>query len=296
MTSTTFFIIFIPILAILLLAINLLLAPHNPYQEKDSVFECGFHSFLGQNRTQFSISFFIFGLLFLHPTFAVETQLSLIINYTKMSGFYKGKGKGKLIVPDEEESVKQNSSSDIEEDNDSELRKAISLSLQNDKKGESSKNEVDSSEVGDFELILRYNQTWNNLKDRFKTVAIQHNLLREKVNIQAKIDKSDSDNLSKFLGETNELKVKIKEVENKLIQLGVDPSQQSGYKSESESDRYSDYSSYSSDTSEARPTKRVKRLNSDDNTNMTSVFPIFNIMSFTFIIRFLSVMTSGVFL
>lgn len=35
------------------------------YQEKDSVFECGFHSFLGQNRTQFNISFFIFGLLFL---------------------------------------------------------------------------------------------------------------------------------------------------------------------------------------------------------------------------------------
>src|SRR5690606_33487167 len=41
------------------------LAPHNPYQEKDSAFECGFHSFLGQNRTQFSISFFIFALLFL---------------------------------------------------------------------------------------------------------------------------------------------------------------------------------------------------------------------------------------
>lgn len=65
MTSTTFFIIFIPILAILLLSINLILAPHNPYQEKDSVFECGFHSFLGQNRTQFSVSFFIFALLFL---------------------------------------------------------------------------------------------------------------------------------------------------------------------------------------------------------------------------------------
>ena len=65
MTSTTFFIIFVPILSILLLAINLILAPHNPYQEKDSAFECGFHSFLGQNRTQFSVSFFIFGLLFL---------------------------------------------------------------------------------------------------------------------------------------------------------------------------------------------------------------------------------------
>jgi len=65
MTSTTFFFIFVPILAIILLAINLLFAPHNPYQEKDSAFECGFHSFLGQNRTQFSISFFIFALLFL---------------------------------------------------------------------------------------------------------------------------------------------------------------------------------------------------------------------------------------
>jgi len=59
------FFIFIPILAIILLAVNLIFAPHNPYQEKDSAFECGFHSFLGQNRTQFSISFFIFALLFL---------------------------------------------------------------------------------------------------------------------------------------------------------------------------------------------------------------------------------------
>src|SRR5246500_702454 len=65
MTSTTFFFIFIPILGIILLLANFILAPHNPYQEKDSVFECGFHSFLGQNRTQFSISFFIFALLFL---------------------------------------------------------------------------------------------------------------------------------------------------------------------------------------------------------------------------------------
>src|ERR1700753_2939621 len=65
MTSLTFFFIFIPILALILLALNILLSPHNPYQEKNSAFECGFHSFLGQNRTQFSISFFIFSLLFL---------------------------------------------------------------------------------------------------------------------------------------------------------------------------------------------------------------------------------------
>jgi len=57
--------IFIPLLAFILLGINLVFAPHNSYQEKNSSFECGFHSFLGQNRTQFSISFFIFALLFL---------------------------------------------------------------------------------------------------------------------------------------------------------------------------------------------------------------------------------------
>jgi|ERR1700712_1301332 len=65
MSTTSFFFIFIPLLAIILLSINLIFAPHSPYQEKDSAFECGFHSFLGQNRTQFSISFFIFALLFL---------------------------------------------------------------------------------------------------------------------------------------------------------------------------------------------------------------------------------------
>jgi len=81
MTSTTFFIIFIPILAILLLAINLILAPHNPYQEKDSAFECGFHSFLGQNRTQFNISFFIFALLFL----LFDLEILLVYPYSVSS-------------------------------------------------------------------------------------------------------------------------------------------------------------------------------------------------------------------
>src|SRR6266487_2898770 len=64
MSTTTFFFIVIPILASLLLVINLIFSPHNSYIEKDSAFECGFHSFPHQNRTQFSVSFFIFGLLF----------------------------------------------------------------------------------------------------------------------------------------------------------------------------------------------------------------------------------------
>src|SRR5215469_15734551 len=65
MRSLTFFLFFIPILCLILLAVNLILAPHNPYGEKKTAFECGFHSFLDQNRTQFNISFFIFALLFL---------------------------------------------------------------------------------------------------------------------------------------------------------------------------------------------------------------------------------------
>ena len=81
MTSTTFFIIFIPILATLLLVINLILAPHNPYQEKDSAFECGFKSFYGQNRTEFNISFFIFGLLFL----LFDLEILLVYPYSVSS-------------------------------------------------------------------------------------------------------------------------------------------------------------------------------------------------------------------
>lgn len=65
MTSINFFLIFVPILSAILIALNFIFAPHLPYKEKKTPFECGYHSFLLQNRTQFTISFFIFGLLFL---------------------------------------------------------------------------------------------------------------------------------------------------------------------------------------------------------------------------------------
>jgi NADH-ubiquinone oxidoreductase chain 3 len=85
MTSQTFFFVFIPILAIILLGVNLILAPHNPYEEKDSAFECGFHSFLGQNRSEFSISFFIFALLFL----IFDLEILLVYPYV-VSGYVNG--------------------------------------------------------------------------------------------------------------------------------------------------------------------------------------------------------------
>lgn len=85
MKSQTFFFIFIPILAIILLSVNFILAPHNPYEEKDSAFECGFHSFLGQNRSEFSISFFIFALLFL----LFDLEILLVYPYV-VSGYVNG--------------------------------------------------------------------------------------------------------------------------------------------------------------------------------------------------------------
>src|SRR6195952_2389210 len=81
MSSTIFFFLFIPLLAFILLSVNLIFAPHNPYMEKDSAFECGFSSFLGQNRTQFSISFFIFALLFL----LFDLEILLIYPYSVSS-------------------------------------------------------------------------------------------------------------------------------------------------------------------------------------------------------------------
>jgi NADH-ubiquinone oxidoreductase chain 3 len=91
MGSTILFFVFIPILALVLLCLNLILAPSKPYQEKDSVFECGFHSFLGQNRTQFSISFFIFGLLFL------LFDLEIVLLYPYVVSAYNNEVFGLLI-------------------------------------------------------------------------------------------------------------------------------------------------------------------------------------------------------
>lgn len=72
-------------MALILLGINLVFAPHNPYLEKNSAFECGYHSFVWQNRTQFSISFFIFALLFL----LFDLEILLVYPYV-VSGYTNG--------------------------------------------------------------------------------------------------------------------------------------------------------------------------------------------------------------
>ena len=129
MASITFFLFFIPLLALILLLVNLIFAPHNPYKEKDSAFECGFHSFLTQNRTQFNISFFIFALLFLlfdleilliYP-YAVSAyinglyglMLMLIFFLALTLGFLYEIGKGALKLSSKQNSFSNNLNSKL---------------------------------------------------------------------------------------------------------------------------------------------------------------------------------------
>lgn len=57
--------LFVPLLALILLFFNLLLAPNKPDSEKVFIYECGFSPILGQTRNTFHISFFLIALAFL---------------------------------------------------------------------------------------------------------------------------------------------------------------------------------------------------------------------------------------
>ena len=57
--------IFVPILSLILLALNILLAPHRPDEAKVSAYECGFNAIQVQTRSTFQIHFYIVAMLFL---------------------------------------------------------------------------------------------------------------------------------------------------------------------------------------------------------------------------------------
>ena len=57
--------IFVPILSLILLGLNLILAPNRPDESKSGPYECGFSPVYGQTRTNFSIHFYIVAMLFL---------------------------------------------------------------------------------------------------------------------------------------------------------------------------------------------------------------------------------------
>jgi NADH-ubiquinone oxidoreductase chain 3 len=92
MNSLSVLFFFLLFLIIIFILVNFLFAPQSPYIEKYSIFECGFHSFLGQNRSQFGIRFFIFGLLYL------LLDLEIVLIYPYGTSQYENEKYGLFIL------------------------------------------------------------------------------------------------------------------------------------------------------------------------------------------------------
>ena len=75
----TAYLIFCPILAVVLVGLNWLLATSNSYIEKDGPFECGFTSFQ-QSRSAFSVAFILVAILFLPFDLEISSILPFVIS------------------------------------------------------------------------------------------------------------------------------------------------------------------------------------------------------------------------
>ena len=87
MTNLLFLFIFIPILAFILLALNILLAPHKPDESKISAYECGFLALPEQTRSTFQIHFMIVALLFLIFDLEILLLFPLAVSLYQVSIF-----------------------------------------------------------------------------------------------------------------------------------------------------------------------------------------------------------------
>lgn len=89
MTNLIILFIFVPILAVILLSLNLFLASHKPDEAKNSSYECGYDSIHGQTRTKFHIHFFVIALLFLLFDLEIVLLLPLAtsLQYVGLYGF-----------------------------------------------------------------------------------------------------------------------------------------------------------------------------------------------------------------
>ena len=87
MSNLTFLFIFIPILSVVLLALNVLLAVHRPDEAKVSQYECGFQPIYGQTRTTFQIHFMVVALLFLIFDLEIILLYPLAVTLFQVSTF-----------------------------------------------------------------------------------------------------------------------------------------------------------------------------------------------------------------
>jgi len=87
MNSLLMTFIFIPILALILLMLNLLLSPNRPDSEKVLTYECGFSPILGQTRNTFHISFFLIALAFLILDLEILLFFPISVSLTQIGSF-----------------------------------------------------------------------------------------------------------------------------------------------------------------------------------------------------------------
>lgn len=87
MNNLFFLIIFIPILAFVLLGLNILLAVHRPDESKVSAYECGFLALPDQTRSTFQIHFMIVALLFLIFDLEILLLFPLAVTLYQVSFF-----------------------------------------------------------------------------------------------------------------------------------------------------------------------------------------------------------------
>lgn len=68
-----------PIVALLLIGLNVILATSNSYVEKDGPFECGFTSYQ-QSRSAFSVAFILVAILFLPFDLEISSILPYVVS------------------------------------------------------------------------------------------------------------------------------------------------------------------------------------------------------------------------
>lgn len=87
MNNLFFLILFVPVLALILLALNVLLAVHRPDEQKVSAYECGFLALPDQTRSTFQIHFMIVALLFLIFDLEILLLFPLAVSLYQVSSF-----------------------------------------------------------------------------------------------------------------------------------------------------------------------------------------------------------------
>ena len=89
MNNLQVFFILVPVLAAILLGLNLLLSPRISDAAKKTIYECGFLPIMEQTRNQFSISFYITAMLFLIFDLEVLTMfpVTVVLDHIGLFGF-----------------------------------------------------------------------------------------------------------------------------------------------------------------------------------------------------------------